>query len=48
MASMSDIYYGHVEHAWAPDVESWKIDPEQHLKDYVEAENRLREGELSH
>ncbi|TRY80015.1 hypothetical protein TCAL_06570, partial [Tigriopus californicus] len=42
MNSMSDIYYGRVKHNWAIDVEEWKIDRNQHLQDYVNAEEKLR------
>lgn len=45
MEKMSDIYYGRTPSTWAPDVEEWNVDKNQHLKDYVEAEKRLKHGE---
>lgn len=32
--AMSDIYYGRVTHPWAIDIEEWKINVDQELKDY--------------
>lgn len=38
MASMTDIYYGRVNHPWAIEIENWQIDRDQEIKDYKDAE----------
>lgn len=45
--NMNDIYYGRVSHPWAIEIEEWKIDPNQHLADYVQAEQKLEMGSSS-
>lgn len=47
MASMSDIYYGKTPSTWAPEIEEWNLDKNQHLQDYVDAEKKLRDVELN-
>jgi branched-chain amino acid aminotransferase len=37
MDSMTDIYYGRISHPWAVDIEDWKVDANQSLKDYDQA-----------
>lgn len=41
MASMSDIYYGKVQHPWAVDVEEWSVDSNQILEDYRQPDAAL-------
>lgn len=38
---MSDIYYGRKHHPWAIDIEDWKVDPNQSLKDYEDAQKMV-------
>jgi len=40
MDSMCDIYYGRRSHPWAVEIEEWKVDPTQKIKDYEEAQRR--------
>jgi branched-chain amino acid aminotransferase len=34
LSEMCDIHYGRVAHPWAVEVEDWKVDSEQEMKDY--------------
>ena len=38
---MTDIYYGKIEHPWAVEIEDWKVDHNQEMKDYQLAEQQL-------
>ncbi len=38
---MTDIYYGRIPHSWALEIENWKIDANQELKDYEIAKKQM-------
>jgi hypothetical protein len=39
---MSDIFYGRVASDWSVDIETWNINPNQHMVDYLSTENTLQ------